>query len=102
MNKYQSRLLIFDRMGRNLYNNDTLSYNTLIAQVRSSEPTLTRYLYYRENAQDGRYYLAQVPVAKADTGKSEILGYVFIDMAVKEATGETVYPELLQPGTWAR
>jgi signal transduction histidine kinase len=99
MNKYQSRLLIFDRMGRNLYNNDTLSYNTLIAQVRSSEPTLTRYLYYRENAQDGRYYLAQVPVAKADTGKSEILGYVFIDMAVKEATGETVYPELLQPGT---
>lgn len=99
MNKYQSRLLIFDAKGRSLYNNDTLSYNTLIGQVRSGEPTLTRYLYYRENAQEGRYYLAQIPIAKADTGHSEILGFVFIDMAVKESTGETVYPELLQPGT---
>lgn len=99
MNKYQSRLLIFDKRGRSLYNNDTLSYNTLVAQVRSSEPTLTRHLYYRENAQEGRYYLAQVPIGKSDSGNSEIIGFVFIDMAVKESTGETVYPELLQPGT---
>lgn len=99
MNKYQSRLLIFDKRGRSLFNNDTLSYNTLISQVRSSQPTLTRHLYYRENAQEGRYYLAQIPIVKSDTGNSEIIGFVFIDMAVKESTGETVYPELLQPGT---
>lgn len=99
MNKYQSRLLIFDDKGRSLYNNDTLSYNTLVAQVRTGEPTLTRHLYYRENAQEGRYYLAQIPIAQADTVNAEVIGFVFIDMAVKEATGETVYPELLQPGT---
>lgn len=99
MNKYQSRLLVYDNRGRSLYNNDTLSYNTLTAQIRSSEPTLTRYLYYRENAGEGRYYLAQIPIVKSDTGKADIIGYVFIDMAVKESTGETVYPELLQPGT---
>jgi len=99
MNRYQSKLLIFDKQGRSLLNNDTLSYNTLIKDVRESEPTLTRFLYYRENAQDGRYYLAQIPVRAGDSEDAEVLGYVFIDMAVKESTGQTVYPELLQPGT---
>lgn len=101
LNKYQSKLLIFDKAGRSLYNADTLSYNTLVNQIGKSQPTLNSYLYYIENANAGRYYLAQIPVLKADTTRAERLGYVFIDMAVKESTGQTVYPELLQPGTVA-
>lgn len=99
LNRYQSRLLIFDERGRSLYNSDTLSYNTLQKQMRNSEPTLNRYLHYRENAREGRYYLAEIPVYKNAAEKKDKIGYVYIDMAVKESTGQTVYPELLQPGT---
>ncbi|MCB0696163.1 MAG: HAMP domain-containing histidine kinase, partial [Chitinophagaceae bacterium] len=99
MNKYQCKLLIYDDMGRSLYNNDTLSYNTLIRLVKNAEPTITSTLYYREDAQDGRYYLAEIPITSGDSLLGERLGFVFIDMAVKESTGQTVYPELLQPGT---
>lgn len=99
LNRYQCKLLIFDDKGRSLFNNDTLSYNTLTKQINESVPTFTPYLYYRENAQDGRYYMAEIPIGKTDTSDKEKLGYVFIDMSVKESTGETVYPELLQPGT---
>src|SRR5690606_17919082 len=96
---YRSRLLIFDKAGRSLLNNDTLSYNTLVKDMKESQPTLTRFLHYRENAPEGRYYLAQIPVTKDNAENPDILGYVFLDMAVKESTGQTVYPELLQPGT---
>lgn len=99
LNKYQSKLLIYDDMGRSLYNNDTLSYNTLVRLVKNAEPTITSSLYYREDAQDGRYYLAEIPITSGDGSTGSKLGYVFIDMAVKESTGQTVYPELLQPGT---
>lgn len=99
INKYQSKLLIFDERGRNLYNNDTLSYNTLTGYVKKSLPTLTKNLYYRENAKEGRYYVAEVPIFYNTAEQKNKLGYVFIDMAVKESTGQSVYPELLQPGT---
>jgi len=98
LNKYQSKLLIYDSRGRALYNNDTLSYNTLVRLVKNGEPTITSSLYYREDAQDGRYYLAEIPIETSKESGNRI-GYVFIDMAVKESTGQTVYPELLQPGT---
>lgn len=99
MSRYQSKLLLFDERGRSLYNDDTLSYNTLVRQVKNAQPTLTRYLFYRENAPEGRYYIAEVPIYQNDTAETNKLGYVFIDLAVKESTGQTVYPELLQPGT---
>lgn len=98
-NNYQSKLLIFDKAGRSLYNNDTISYNTLTRRVKDAMPTFTPFLYYRENALDGRYYIAQVPITIPDTSSKNVIGYIFIDMAVKESTGQTVYPELLQPGT---
>ena len=98
LNKYKSKLLIFDERGRSLYNNDTLSYNTLTAYIDESRNIRGTDLYYRENAQNGHYYLAQVPVYTS-AEKERKIGYVFIDMAVKAATGQSVYPELLQPGS---
>lgn len=97
LNKYKSKLLIFDERGRNLYNYDTLSYNTLVGYAKQSRNIRGTDLYYREDAQNGHYYLAQIPVY-ADAEKKNKLGYVFIDMAIKEAAGQSVYPELLQPG----
>jgi signal transduction histidine kinase len=40
--------------------------------------------------------LGKIPIHLQD---SIIAGYLFLDLAVKESTGETVYPELLQPRT---
>lgn len=97
--QYESNVLIFNRGGWSLYNEDTLSYNTLNKYVANSMPTLTESFYYRKNASDGHYYVAQIPVEIGDTNNRRTLGYVYIDFAVKESTGETVYPELLQPGS---
>lgn len=99
LNKYESRLLIFDERGRSLYNNDTLSYRTLKLLQDNSIPTFTRGLYYRKNALDGRYYLVNIPIRVGDSTNGRLLGSVYIDMAVKQSTGKTVYPELLQPGS---
>lgn len=99
LNKYQCKLLIFDRRGRSLNNGDTTSYNTMVHKVKDAAPTFTPNLYYREDALDGHYYVAEIPIYEGDTTFDNRIGYVFIDMAVKESAGQTVYPELLQPGT---
>lgn len=95
LNKYQSRVLFFDAEGRNLYNSDTISYRGLLRQIKKSEPVSDSTLFYKENVQDGHYYIAYIPIDGDTTGKK--IGYVFIDLAIKESTGESVYPELLQP-----
>lgn len=97
LNKYQSTLLLFDAAGNELYNADTVSYASLISQIRMAEPTSDTTLYYKEYAQNGHYYLAHIPVTENDS-PGTILGHVFIDLAIKDAEGESVYPELLQPG----
>ncbi|OSZ82440.1 hypothetical protein CAP35_03995 [Chitinophagaceae bacterium IBVUCB1] len=96
LNKYQAKILLYDAAGNSLYNNDTLSYNSLRRQMRRAELTSDSNLYYKEYAQDGHYYLGTIPLRFKD---SSMAGYLFIDLAVKESTGETVYPELLQPRT---
>ncbi len=96
LNKYQSKILLFDRGGYNLFNGDTVSFRTLDRETANAEMTADSTLYYKEFAQDGDYYLARIPVYRDSTTK---LGTVFIDFSIKESGGETVYPELLQPGS---
>lgn len=95
LNKYDSRLFLFDALGRSLFNDDTVSYSALWRQLKKAEPTADSTLFYKEYAQDGHYYVACIPIYK----QQQRAGYVFIDMAVKVSSGETVYPELLQPAT---
>jgi signal transduction histidine kinase len=97
LNKYQSRVLIFNARGDGLYNSDTTSYSGLRRELAEGEQTSDSTLYYKEYAQDGRYYLAGIPVY--DDSSKVLLGSVFIDLSIKESGGETVYPELLQPGS---
>lgn len=100
LNKYNARVLIFDTSGVALYNEDTLSYKTLNRQVIDALPTVYGTLYYKEYAQDGHYYLGRIPITiDVNDSTRTKLGYVYIDLAIKESTGETIYPELLQPGT---
>ncbi|MBS1777724.1 MAG: ATP-binding protein [Bacteroidetes bacterium] len=95
LNKYQTNIYVFDAAGRSLYNNDTASYNSLWKIVRQSIPTADSNLYFRGDAQDGHYYISSVPVY--DYNHTKKVGYVFLDLAIKQATGESLYPELLQP-----
>lgn len=97
LNKYQSRVFIFDAQGEGLYNSDTTGYASLKAELAEGEQTSDTTLYYKEYAQDGRYYLADIPIY--DDSNKVWLGTVFIDLSIKESGGETVYPELLQPGS---
>ncbi len=98
LNEYQCKVLFFDEYGHGLYNSDTSSYSMLSKQIYKAMPTITPHLYYKEYAQDGHYYIADIPIAEDSTALRNI-GYVFIDIAVKESAGESVYPELLKPGT---
>lgn len=94
LSKYQAKIYLFDRNDSPLYNKDSVSYNTLAEQVtRASNPDGP--LYYKEFAPDEHYYLAYIPIVLdspvADTA------HIIIDLALKQATPGTVYPELLQP-----
>lgn len=99
LNKYQSKIFLYDTTGKPLFNTDTIKLSSLERQVSTALPTLSLNLFHKEYAEDGHYYLARIPIEDRDDTITTKLGYVFVDMAVKEATGETVYPELLQPGT---
>jgi signal transduction histidine kinase len=96
LNKYQSRVLLFNNEGYGLQNSDTVSYEALLQNIQNAHPVADSTLYYNENAKDGHYYMAYIPIIPDSINP---IGYVFIDFTIKESTGETVYPELLQPGT---
>jgi len=96
LNKYQTKVYIYDANGNDLYNSDTLSYTALRKQLRRAKPTTDSNLYYKEYAQDGHYYIGIVPIYNND---SNSVSYLYLDLAIKESTGESVYPELLQPQT---
>lgn len=97
LNKYQSKVLLFDSSGRQMYNTDTISYLSLLDQIGKADITSDSTLFYKEYAQNGHYYLAHIPV-RSGSDSDAIVGHIFIDLANKEAEGESVYPELLQPG----
>jgi Signal transduction histidine kinase involved in nitrogen fixation and metabolism regulation len=98
LNNYDARLLLYSAKGEPLFNNDTTALATLRDEKAQAEPAMdVATLYYKPYAEDGRYYVADIPVV--DTIKLDTFGYAIIDLAVKESSSETVYPELLQPSS---
>lgn len=95
LNRYQARIHLFDKNGRNLFNKDSINYNALADETEDSVMMVSRWLYYKTIPPDGHYYLAYLPMYNDTSGK--ILGYTFITLTPKKAANETVYPELLQP-----
>jgi two-component system nitrogen regulation sensor histidine kinase NtrY len=97
LKRYSARIHYFDERGRSLADADTLAFNQFSRQKENALPVLPEVLYYKEYAQDGHYYLATIPITNYETG--DLLGYVYIDFQLKRTATETVYPELLQPGS---
>ncbi len=98
LNKYQSKVLIYNAEGQPLYNNDTAKLERFENEKITAEPTSDTTLFYRGYTQDGHYYWATIPIF-TDSINAVVLGYVVIDLGIKEGETETVYPELLQPGS---
>ena len=97
LNKYQSKVLLYNAKGQPLYNTDTAKYAGFQFEKLTAEPTSDSTLFYRGYTQDGHYYMATIPIYTDTTLNPK--GYVVIDLAIKEGETETVYPELLQPGS---
>ncbi len=96
LNKYQTEIYFFDAAHKALYNPDTTNFSEFESRVATGVPVADSFLFFKEDAQDGHYYLARIPVRNDSDG--HVAGYAFIDMATKKANNETVYPELLLPG----
>lgn len=93
--KYQVDIYFYDRNGFPVYNKDTFSLSYFHKVIAASLPTYNPYLFFRETATDGHYYIASLPVTGPD---SSTAGTIVLDMKLKTAINEAVYPELLQPG----
>lgn len=96
LNKYEPRVYFFDSLGRALYT-PGLNFVQWQQEVEEAAQSADPRLFYRENAQDGRYYIARIPVYPSEESGA-VLGYVFVELAAKVSGGESVYPELLHPG----
>ncbi len=90
--RYETEFYFFGPKGEPYFNADTLSESYFLSMAGEALPTTSKYLFFRENARDGHYYLAAIPVRDSGT----LAGFAFIDMTLKKAANATVYPELLQ------
>jgi two-component system nitrogen regulation sensor histidine kinase NtrY len=94
LNKYDTRLYVFDAMGNPLHNEDPISLNALntILEVQS-KPTQTPGLYYYETAYDKFTYITK---REAVNDQGEKLGYLFIISNPKRYISDALYPELFR------
>ncbi len=95
LNKYETKVYLFDGEGNGLYNADSVDYESLLTEKEESVSTNTPFLFYKESILDRHYYLSYIQVYNDSVNKP--LGYVIVDLDLKKQYNETVYPELLQP-----
>lgn len=94
LNKYETRLYIFDSVGNPLFNPGNLSLQSLNTIVkRQSKPTSAPDLYYYETDYDKFAYLNQRNITN-DSGK--IVGTVFIVSNPKKFSSTDIHPELFK------
>lgn len=92
---YQTNVYFYNAEGKPLYNSDSTSFHSFASLIENALATYSPYLYFNDEAKDGHYYIASIPILYKDSG---LLGSVVLDMSIKKTMDETVYPELLQPG----
>ncbi|MBI1343289.1 MAG: HAMP domain-containing protein [Terrimonas sp.] len=94
LNKYDTRLFVFDANGKGLYNEQPESYNTLntIFTVQA-KPTNTPGFYYYETSYDRFTYIIKRTVM--DT-LNHLIGAMFIVSNPKQYSTDALYPELFR------
>ena len=94
LNKYDTRLYIYDENGKPLFNDDLVSYDDLntILTVKSS-PTETVGLYYYEASVDKFSYITKKIISDT-AGKAT--GWLFIISNPKNFSNDALFPELFK------
>ena len=94
LNKYDTRLYVYDEYNRPLYNEDATSYESLntILSVQSN-PTQIEGLFYYETSYDKFNYITRREVR--DTANKKI-GSFFIVSNPKNFSNEALFPELFR------
>jgi two-component system, NtrC family, nitrogen regulation sensor histidine kinase NtrY len=94
LNKYDTRLYLYDSTGRSLYNNDSTTFDALNTIVTlQSHPTATADLYYYETAFDKYTYITQRTIT--DTAGAK-LGYFFLISNPKKYSSDALLPEFFK------
>lgn len=93
LNKYDTKFYTFDKDFHPLYNEDSVSYNTLntIISVQGKVTTVPS-LYYYETSYDKFNYICRKEITNPFT--QELLGYAFIVSKPRKYKSEALQPEL--------
>lgn len=94
LNKYDTRLFVYDNTGLGLFNADAESFNTLntIFTVQA-KPTNTPGFFYYETSYDRFTYIIKREVKNTDGDRK---GYVFVVANPKQYGSDALYPELFR------
>lgn len=93
LNKYDTKFYTFDDALRPLYNEDSVSYNSLNTIISvQGKPTSVPNLYYYENSFDKFNYICRKEINNPFTG--EVIGYAFIVSKPRKYKSEALQPEL--------
>ncbi|HLG40556.1 MAG TPA: hypothetical protein VI461_12850, partial [Chitinophagaceae bacterium] len=92
--KYNTRLYVYDSVNRPLFNEDPAPYETLNSILTmQAKPTLTQDLYYYANSFDKFTYI----VKKAIKDTNDLpLGSLFIVSSLKKYSGDALFPVLFK------
>lgn len=94
LNKYDTRLYVYDSANRALFNEDPTSYEALnVIFTVQSKPTATEGLYYYETSFDKFNYIIRREV-KDTAGKK--MGTFFIVSNLKNFSRDALFPELFR------
>ncbi|MGB3006346.1 MAG: ATP-binding protein [Chitinophagaceae bacterium] len=94
LNKYDTRLYVYDSTGKPLYNEDPVSYESLnVILTVQSKPTSTEGLYYYETSFDKFNYITRRDVLDSSIRK---IGSFFIVSNFKNYSRDALFPELFK------
>lgn len=94
LNKYDTRLYVYDSAGKPLFNEDPTSYEALnIIYTIQSRPTSTEGLYYYAGSYDKFNYITRRDLLDSAGQK---LGYFFVVSNLKNYSRDVLFPELFK------
>lgn len=94
--KYDTKIMAFDKSEQPLFNPDDVSYNTLNGIINTqAKPTTVKGLYYYDGGYDKLNYLVRRVIRDYN---NNLLGYVFIIMSPRNFVPDMLYPELFSRG----
>jgi two-component system, NtrC family, nitrogen regulation sensor histidine kinase NtrY len=98
LNKYDTRFYTFDKAGKSLYNDDSVSFNSLntILTVQG-KPTSVPGLYYYETSFDKYSYICKKDIT--DPFSDRVVGYAFIVSKPRKYKSDALQPELFARNT---